>query len=187
MNLKTKAKKMNEKSAPDRTKILGIATIVLGVMALLTPLVAGETMLVVIGVLIAAAGVLRVIWAFASPTPGKGFSKVLLGVLTVIAGVAILANPMLASGVLSILLAAYLLMDGIVEVIVAMTLDGLPGKGWLLAGGLVSVLLGCLMFFQFPLSGVHAIGVLLGIKLIMVGSAALALGTTLHSFMKETA
>jgi len=178
---------MTETPAKDRTKLLGIITIVLGVLALLTPFVAGETMLVVIGVLITAAGVLRVIWAFAAPTPGKGFSKVLLGVLTVIAGLAILANPMMASGILSILLAAYLLMDGIVEIIVAMTLDGVPGKGWLLTGGLVSVLLGCLMFFQFPLSGVHAIGVLLGLKLMMVGSAALALGTTLHSFMKKTA
>jgi uncharacterized membrane protein HdeD (DUF308 family) len=176
---------MIEESTSDRTKAIGIATIILGVLAVLTPFVAGETMLVIIGILMTVAGVLRVIWTFASPTPGKGFSKVLLGVLTVIAGLTIMADPMLASGTLSILLAAYLLMDGIVEVIVAMTLEGTPGRGWLLTGGLVSVCLGCLMFFQYPFSGVHAIGVLLGTKLVMVGSAALTLGTTLHEYMKE--
>jgi uncharacterized membrane protein HdeD (DUF308 family) len=178
---------MTEKQASGRTKILAITTIVLGVMAVLTPYVAGEAMLTVIGVLITAAGFLRVIWTFASPTPGKGFSKVLLGVLTVLAGLAILANPMMASATLSILLAGYLLIDGIFEAIVAMTLESSPGKSWLAIGGLVSEALGCLMFFQYPFSGVHAIGVLLGIKLIVVGSAALALGTTLHGFMKETA
>ena len=170
-----------------RTKTIGIATIVLGLLAVLTPFMAGEAMLVIIGVLITAAGVLRLIWTFAAPTPGKGFSKVLLGVLTIVAGLMIMANPVLASGTLSILLATYLLMDGIVEFIVAMTLEGIPGRGWLMTGGLVSVSLGCLMFFQYPLSGVYAIGVLLGVKLIMVGSAALALGTTLHKYMKETA
>ena len=178
---------MVETKSSNRTRMLGIATVVLGVLAITTPFVAGEAMLKVIGVLVTAAGVLRLIWAFAAPTPGKGFSKVVLGVLTAVAGLAILADPLLASGTLSILLAAYLLMDGIVEVIVAMTLEDKPGKGWLLIGGLVSVGLGCLMFFQYPLSGVHAIGVLLGIKLIMVGSAALALGTTLHDFMRESA
>ena len=177
---------MIEESTSDRTKAIGIATIILGVLAVLTPFVAGETMLVIIGLFITAAGVLRVVWTFAAPTPGKGFAKVLLGVLTVIAGLAIMADPMLASGALSILLAAYLLMDGIVEVIVAMTLEDAPGRGWLLTGGLVSACLGCLMFFQYPLSGVYAIGLLLGAKLIMVGSAALALGTTLHRYMNET-
>lgn len=177
---------MIEKPASDRTKAIGIATIVLGVLAVLTPFLAGETMLVMIGLFITAAGVLRLIWTFAAPTPGKGFSKVLLGVLTVIAGLAIMADPIMASGILSILLATYLVMDGILEVIVAMTLEGAPGRAWLMTGGLVSAGLGCLMFFQYPLSGVYAIGVLLGAKLIMVGCAALALGTTLHGYMNET-
>ena len=177
---------MVETKSSNRNKVLAITTVVIGILAVSTPFVAGEIMLKVIGVLVTAAGALRMVWALAAHTPGKGFSKLVLGVLTVVAGLAILADPLRASGTLSILLAAYLLMDGIVEVIVSMTLEGKPGKGWLAAGGLVSVGLGCLMFFQYPLSGVHAIGVFLGIKLIIVGSAALALGTTLHDFMRES-
>jgi uncharacterized membrane protein HdeD (DUF308 family) len=45
-------------------------------------------------------------------------------------------------------------------------------------------LLGSLLLFQAPLSGVVAIGVLLGIKLIFVGMATVALGTSLRSVMK---
>ena len=176
---------MSESAVKRRTKILSLATIILGVLALGAPFVAGESMLMVIGVLIALAGVIRMIWAFKSSTPGKGISKVLLGVLTIIAGAAILADPLMASGVLSILLATYLVFDGIVEVIVALTLEGQPGRGWLFTSGFLSMGLGGLMFMQTPFSGVYAIGVLVGIKLIIVGIASSSLGTTPLSYMKH--
>ena len=177
---------MSESAIKRRTKILSIATIILGVLAMGTPYAAGESMLMVIGILIAIAGVVRMIWALKSPTPGKGFSKVLLGVLTIFAGGAIMAHPLMASGILSILLAGYLVFDGIVEVIVALTLEGQPGRGWLFISGFLSLGLGGLMFMQTPFSGVYAIGVLLGIKLIVVGIASLSLGTTPLSYMQHT-
>lgn len=177
---------MSESSNKRRINILGLTTIVLGVLAVGTPYVAGESMLMVIGALIALAGVIRMIWAFKSPTAGKGVQKVLLGVLTFVAGGAILANPLMASGVLSILLATYLVFDGIVEVIVALTLEGHPGRGWLFTSGFLSIGLGGLMFMQTPFSGVYAIGVLLGLKLVVVGLASLSLGTTPLAYMKHT-
>jgi len=176
---------MNETMNSRQPKVLGIAMIVLGIVALVTPLVAGQSMLMLIGMLIVVAGILRMVWAFRAETPGQGIFKFLLGVLTAIAGGLIMAHPMMASGLLSILLAAYLLMDGLVEVIVAFALGGHPGKGWLMATGLISIVLGCLMFFQAPLSGVIAIGVFLGIKLVFVGLATLNLGATPHSLMKS--
>ena len=105
--------------------------------------------------------------------------------LTIIAGAAILADPLMASGVLSILLATYLVFDGIVEVIVALALEGQPGRGWLFTSGFLSMGLGGLMFIQTPFSGVYAIGVLVGIKLIIVGIASSSLGTTPLSYMKH--
>ena len=175
---------MNEIMNSRKPKVLGIAMIVLGVVAMVTPLVAGLSMLMLIGMVIAVAGILRMVWAFRAETPGQGIFKFLLGILTAIAGGLIMAHPLIASGVLSILLAAYLLMDGLVEVIVAFTLTGHPGKGWLMATGLISIVLGCLIFFQAPLSGTMAIGVFLGIKLVFVGLATLNLGATPHSFME---
>jgi uncharacterized membrane protein HdeD (DUF308 family) len=166
-------------------KLMAIVTIILGILVLATPLVAGQSVLMLIGILITVAGVLRMIWAFGAHSLGSGIWKLLLGVLTLLAGGLILAHPMMASGILTILLAMYLFTDGLIEVIVAFTLDEAGGKGWLLTGGIISALLGCLLFFQAPLSGVLAIGVFLGIKLIFVGMATLALGTTPHSVMKS--
>lgn len=177
---------MSESAGKNKIKISSLAIIILGVLAVGTPFVAGESMLLVIGVLIAIAGVVRLFWALKSATPGKGISKILLGVLTIIAGGAIMAQPLMASGMLSILLAGYLVFDGIIEVIVALTLEGQPGRGWLFTSGFLSMGLGGLMFMQTPFSGVYAIGVLLGIKLIVVGIASWSLGTTPLDYMKHT-
>jgi uncharacterized membrane protein HdeD (DUF308 family) len=87
------------------------------------------------------------IWVFRTDSFGRGAWKFLVGVLTLLAGVFIVGHPLLASGVLTIVLASYLFMDGLVEIIVALTLEGSKGKGWLLAGGVLSVLLACLLFF----------------------------------------
>ena len=63
---------MNESVASNHTKVIGVVTIILGVMALATPLLAGESILVLIGIFIAAAGALRMIWTFTKGSPGSG-------------------------------------------------------------------------------------------------------------------
>ena len=165
-------------------KFAGVALILFGILALASPLVAGESVLMVIGVLVLVGGIIRLI---RNMRLGGGFWKLMLGLITIAAGGLILAHPMLASGILSILLAMYLCTDGLIEVIVAFTMKDTEGKGWLFATGILSVVLGSLLLFQAPLSGVLAIGVFLGIKLIFVGMATLALGATPHSVMKSDA
>lgn len=176
----------SEAGTARQIKLVGIVTLVLGVLAVALPFVAGESVLLLLGLVVAAAGFLRMFWAFRAEALGKGIWKFLLGALTALAGLAIVSHPLMASGILTLVLAGYLFMDGLVEFVVSLTLDGMDGKGWLMIGGLLSMLLGCLMFFQAPFSGVIAIGVLLGVKLIFVGLVALTLGTTLHRVIKDS-
>ncbi len=174
----------SESDASSSAKVIGIITIILGIAALAAPFVVGESMLLFVGLVVTVAGVLRMIWAFRTDSFGSGAWKFLVGVLTLLAGVFILGHPLLASGTLTLILASYLFLDGLVEFIVALTLEGSKGKGWLLAGGLLSIFLAWLLFFQVPFSGVIAIGILMGVKLIFIGLIALLLGTTLHDLMK---
>ena len=174
----------SESDASSSAKVIGIVTIILGIAALAAPLVVGESMLLFVGLVVTVAGVLRIIWVFRTDSFGRGAWKFLVGVLTLLAGVFILGHPLLASGTLTLILAGYLFLDGLVEFIVALTLEGSKGKGWLLAGGVLSVLLAWLLFFQVPFSGVIAIGILMGVKLIFIGLMALLLGTTLHNLMR---
>ena len=58
------------------------------------------------------------------------------------------------------------------------------GWGWLLVGGVISLLLGIMIWRQFPLSGAWAVGVLVGIRLIFAGWTMIMLGATGHAAAK---
>ncbi|MEE4173472.1 MAG: DUF308 domain-containing protein, partial [Xanthomonadales bacterium] len=113
----------SESNASSSAKVIGIVTIILGIAALAAPLVVGESTLLFVGLVVTGAGVLRMIWAFRTDSFGSGAWKFLVGVLTLLAGVFILGHPLLASETLTLILASYLFMDGLVEFIVALTLE----------------------------------------------------------------
>ncbi len=54
----------------------------------------------------------------------------------------------------------------------------------MIIGGVVSILLGMMMWQQYPLSGGWAIGVFLGIKLLFIGIAILTAGTGVRTIAK---
>ncbi len=125
---------MTKSNKLSREKLMGIITITLGVITLALPFVVGESVLLLMGILVAAAGGVRMVWAFKSPSFDKGFWTFLLGVLTLLAGLAILANPVMASEMLAIFLMIYLAADGFIEFIWGLTLEGKPGRTWLMSG-----------------------------------------------------
>jgi uncharacterized membrane protein HdeD (DUF308 family) len=173
------------KSGGNKMTILGVLAIVLGILCLLAPGMTGISVLSLIGFLVLAAGIVRMLWAFAAGSLGRGVLMFAVGGLTVLCGAALIAHPMFASGVLTLLLAVYFLADGIAEVMAGIRLRPLPGAGWLTFGGIVSVLLGLMIWRQFPLSGVFAIGILLGIKLFLVGLIMITGGSVARSAAKS--
>lgn len=158
-------------------KLLGISTIILGILAIATPLVAGASIVLLIGLLVIAGGFARIAWAFRAETYGKGLLGFAIGGMTLLCGIVLVTNPILASGVLTIILALYLLTDGVFEAIAAFRLRPAYGWKWLLTGGTVSCILGVMIWRQFPLSGAWAIGLLLGIKLVLVGMIMIVLSS----------
>ncbi len=164
-----------------RMSRLGIATIILGFLVMLAPILVGFSLLWILGLLVVVAGLCRMFWAFQAGSLGKGVLVFAIGGLTLLAGVALLANPMLASGVLTIVLAIYFIVDGAAEIGASFGLERGSRRRWLLFGGAVSILLGIIIWRQFPLSGVWAIGVLLGIKLLFSGMIMVATGSTVRA------
>ena len=159
-------------------KIMGFFTIIFGILAIMSPWIAGQSVMWLIGVLVIAGGLTRMFWALKAGSLGKGVLVFLIGVLTLLAGVAVISHPVMTSAILTMILAAYFFVDGFTEIIAAFTLPGgQGGKGWLIFDGVVTVLLGAMLFSSFPIGGTLAIGVFLGIKLLFVGMTMLALGT----------
>jgi uncharacterized membrane protein HdeD (DUF308 family) len=81
---------------------------------------------------------------------------------------------------------SYLLATGVLEIIVAFQLKPADGWGLLLFNGFVTLVLGILLWRQFPLSGAWAIGVLFGIKMIFTGWAFIFIGRNIKKMSAET-
>jgi uncharacterized membrane protein HdeD (DUF308 family) len=109
----------------------------------------------------------------------------LLGVLSVVAGGYMIAQPVAALATLTLFLAGYFIASGILEAIAAF--GARPERGWglLLFSAIVSVLLGVMIWRQFPFSGVWAVGVLVGVKLIIAGWALIAIGGAVKAAVAE--
>jgi uncharacterized membrane protein HdeD (DUF308 family) len=161
--------------------VFGVIAIILGIFAMMMPGLTGVWVVYFLGVIVLVAGIVRMIWAFQSGGLGKGLLMFAIGLLTLLAGLTLLANPLFASGVLTVMLAFYFILDGIGEISAGLKLRPADGWGWLLFGGIVSIMLGLMIWRQFPLSGVWAIGILLGIKLFFIGLIMVTAGSAARS------
>ena len=173
-----------EKGGKNMT-VFGIIAIILGIFAMLAPGLTGISVAILVGVIVLIAGIVRIIWAFQTGSLGKGLLMFAIGGLTLLCGIALLANPLFASGVLTIMLVVYFIVDGIAEIAAAVRLRPTTGWGWMLFGGIISIWLGIMIWGQFPLSGVWAIGILLGIKLFFVGLIMVMGGSAVRSMAKS--
>jgi uncharacterized membrane protein HdeD (DUF308 family) len=167
-----------------RAMVLGVIAIILGLLAMSAPAITGLSIAILLGVVVTTGGVLRMIWAFQARSVGLGLLRFVLGALTLICGFAMLANPLFASGVLTILLSAYLFADGLSEMAAGLGLGFGNGGGWLLFAGVISIVMGGMIWAQYPLSGAWAMGILLGIKLIFIGLIMIMGGTAARAISK---
>jgi len=96
-------------------------------------------------------------------------------------------QPGVALGALTLLLAGFFFAQGVIEIFNAFGSRPQAGWGWLLASGVVSVLLAVMIWRQFPLSGAWAIGTLVGVRLLMSGISILAIGSAVKRATKRVA
>lgn len=158
------------------SKWVGILLVIAGFLALVAPLSAGLSLTVMIGVLLLISGGAQLVLVFKAGSFGEGILLALFAVLTLIAGGYMLSQPVSALATLTLFLAAYFIASGVLQVFGAFGAKPDPGWGWLLFGGVLSVILGIMIWRQFPLSGVWAVGVLVGVQLIMSGWTLIAVG-----------
>jgi len=77
---------------------------------------------------------------------------------------------------LTLLLSGVLVAEGVLEIGSYFRLRGTGGSGWLVVNGVITILLGGLIWFQWPSSSVWAIGTLVGVNLLMTGISRLMMG-----------
>ncbi len=171
---------MNSVVDPKRMTTYGVIAIILGLLAMAAPMLTGMSIALLVGVLVVAGGVARLVWAFQAGSVGEGILKFLLGGLTLLCGVLLVVNPVFASGFFTVLLSLYFIVDGISEMAVGLG----TRRGWFTVAGIISILLGCMLWAQFPLAGSWALGILLGIKLLFIGLIMIMGGSAARAMAK---
>jgi uncharacterized membrane protein HdeD (DUF308 family) len=154
--------------------ILGaVATIVAGIVAIVVPAVASVGIAIFTGVVLLAAGGALGLGAFAVESTRL---RILLGVaalLTVAAGFSLLTAPLDGTFTLTVILVIWLVVLGIAQLAAGFAQRGSEGSGEAIAAGAVSLVVGLLIAFELPSSADWAIGLLVGIQLVMLGLVSL--------------
>jgi uncharacterized membrane protein HdeD (DUF308 family) len=167
------------------TVTCGIILIVAGFLAIVSPLVAGLSITVMVGAMLVVSGIGQSFLAFKAGAFGKGLMVFVVGVLMAIAGFYMMSQPVAGLASLTLILMAYLLATGLLEIVVAFQLKPAAGWGMELFNGIVTLLLGIMLWRQFPLSGVWAVGILFGIKMIFSGWAFVFIGRAVKQVAKN--
>ncbi len=158
--------------------IWGLAIVILGVLAIMAPLLSGIAVSMIVAILLMVAGIARVIFAFKVQSFGKGVLVFLFGGFTILCGLVLLARPLIVLASITLVLISYFLLDGVMEIAAAFRLKPEKGWGWMLVGGLATLMLALLIGSGWPLSGAWAIGVLVGVRLLFAGWSMIAYGPT---------
>ena len=168
------------------TVVIGIITVIAGLLAISSPFIAGVSISILVGAMLAISGVSQCFLAFKAGAFGRGLMVFVVGILMTIVGVYMMNQPVAGLATLTIILMSYLLTTGALEIIVAVQLKPADGWGLQLFNGVVTLLLGIMLWRQFPLSGAWAIGVLFGIKMIFSGWAFVFIGRSVKKMAKES-
>lgn len=177
---------VSEQNKPNATLItvMGITLIILGILAIGTPLVAGKAVVIAIGIMLLLAGVVQVVSGLRSEGWSHKLPPLILGVVTILAGIGLLGHQIMALTFLTLLLAIFFVVEGLWKIFASFSYR--PAAGWVafLFSGVLTLFLGALIWMQWPVSGLWAVGVLVGVDLMMTGISLLALASTVRQLVR---
>jgi uncharacterized membrane protein HdeD (DUF308 family) len=159
---------------------LGIAQLVLGIIAWFDVIAFTIAGVIFIGALLVVAGAFQVVHAFMDREWGGFALHLLVGALYVIGGFLLMDDPLPGAVVVTILVAAALIVGGILRIVIGVRHRHMPGWGLMLAGGVISLVVGVMLYLMLPWSGLWVVGTLIAIELIMHGVSWIQFGLTLR-------
>jgi uncharacterized membrane protein HdeD (DUF308 family) len=151
----------------------GIVLVILGTLALMAPTIASVAATVFFGWILLLSGIVGLISTWRARTaPGFGWS-LLSALVGIVAGLLLLAWPLSGTVSLTAVLIVFLVLEGGVSIMYALEHRGaLSGQwGWMLASGILDVILGVLLFIGLPATALWALGLLVGINMLFGGWA----------------
>lgn len=154
---------------------LSVLMIAAGVIAIGVPMIAGVAITAVVAWLLIISGLLHLGFAWRSGRAGAVLWEILLGIVYGAIGLYVLANPVAGLASLTLVIAIYLLIEGVLESVLSFQLRPLSGSGWLLFDGIVTLVLAVMIWSTWPSSAAWVVGTLVGISMLFSGITRLML------------
>jgi uncharacterized membrane protein HdeD (DUF308 family) len=157
----------------------GIVFLVLGIIAIVRSVASTVVSMVFFGWLLIFASAIEFVDAFMVGKWAGFFLHLLAAILFAVTGIIMVSRPVISAEAATFLMSMFFLIGGVYQLIAAL-LTHLPGWGWQALNGVVASVLGFLLLAQWPISGLYAIGLFVGIDLVLYGWAWGALALDLH-------
>ncbi|MBE9043564.1 DUF308 domain-containing protein [Pleurocapsales cyanobacterium LEGE 10410] len=164
----------------------GIIMLVLGMIAVISPwFLASIAVVLMFAWLLIIAGIAQAVHAFKSSSAGGILLKLLLSIISLLAGIVLLIYPLAGMVSLTLVLGIFIFLDGVLRVIQAFQLRPMPKWGWILFNGILSIILGILIWSQWPFDALWILGLFMGISLILNGVEVITFATSAREHLSE--
>lgn len=161
--------------------IQGVLLVVAGVLAIISPIIASVAVVLLLGWVLIISGALQALGLIGASNVPHFWLQLISAVLAILIGLLLLRSPESGLLVMTMLLIVYFMVEGIAKVIFALTIRPFPNWGWVLASGLVGIVLAFILWANMPLTADWVLGLMLGILLISEGAALTYLAWRVHS------
>lgn len=149
----------------------GVLLVVAGILAIIYPVISSGAVVILLGWLLIASGLLQGLSLIGARQVPHFWLQLISVILAILIGLLFLRDTTQGLMTLALLLIIFFMMEGISKVVFALTIRPFPNWGWVLASGLVGILLALILWASLPVTAVWLIGVLLGVNLISIGAA----------------
>jgi len=169
------------KSATTWSIVLSVLMIAAGVLAMSAPVIAGAAVTMIVGWLLLFSAVFHLVLAFTGGRPRAVIGEILLAALYGFIGYYVLTHPSVGLASLTAVITAYLFIEGILEFVLSYMLRPLPGAGWLLFDGIVTLALAIYIVSTWQSTASWVLGLLVGISMLFSGVTRLMLSIAVRS------
>lgn len=157
------------RSSSNKLLWLGLAILAVGIAALVFPMISTLVAALFVGWIFLISGAFLFVGSFSIHGTGPFFGALLLSLLSVVAGVFLIFNPLAGAVALTLVVGVIFIFQGAFEIFFAF--ETRPHDGWvgMLISGLASVVLAVLIAAGWPAISLVALGILLGVNLVTTG------------------
>lgn len=153
----------------------GILLALLGLVALFTPFVTGIALTVLLGAVLVVGALVHVAAAFSAGSAMGVVWQLVLGIIYGFAGISVLTNPIFGLTTLTLLVIAFFVAEGVIQLVWAATGE-VGSRLWFGLSGIITLLLAAFLWAGFPVTAVWAVGVFFGVNLLVTGVAMVMYG-----------